>query len=146
MLHWAPCFDWLDTFHVLFSTLWWWWCIMIRPLLELRLLTTFLLFFLPDHGWPWPLWIFIINSHYLSNPSRITLDNTNSYQWWTLEHFWTILDRIYPYILYLLPCVLNLLTMFCARVCSGVMGCWTATRALSLRSFPGVTLAQVGFQ
>ncbi|TNM99022.1 histidine--tRNA ligase, cytoplasmic isoform X1 [Takifugu rubripes] len=36
-----------------------------------------------------------------------------------------------------------MLAMHCARVCSVLMGCRTTTRALSIRSFPGVTLAQI---
>lgn len=41
-------------------------------------------------------------------------------------------------------CGTNMLAMFCIRACSGLVGCRTATRALSLHSFPGITVAQVG--
>lgn len=37
-----------------------------------------------------------------------------------------------------------MLAMFCIRACSGLVGCRTATRALSLHSVPGITMAQVG--
>lgn len=37
-----------------------------------------------------------------------------------------------------------MLAMFCIRACSRLVGCRTATRALSLHSFPGITVAQVG--
>lgn len=59
------CCDWLAASRVLFSSLWWW-CIMPHPLLVIGLLTTFLLFFLPDLWWPWPVTRFIISTIYFT--------------------------------------------------------------------------------
>ncbi|XP_070819016.1 histidine--tRNA ligase isoform X1 [Chaetodon trifascialis] len=38
---------------------------------------------------------------------------------------------------------MNMLGMFCIRACSGLLGCRTATRARSLHSVPGITVAQI---
>lgn len=98
-------------------------------------------------AWPWMTlaWLNLHPlPHYMCIKPWISSWIIPTHQWCTIEHFWTILDPIYPHILSHLPCGLNMLAMHCARVRCVLMGCRTTTRALSLRSFPGVTLAQVG--
>lgn len=104
LLYSTHCFDWLGTSHVLSSTLWWWWCcIMLRSLLELRLLTTFLLFFLPDLGWPWPGWTFILSLTICALNPGYHLDNTDS----STMHLWTFLNNFGPnFPSYLIPSAL----------------------------------------
>lgn len=104
---------------------------------------------LPAWSWMTLTWL------YLHHQSPLSVESTSNnlgchlgqYQLISMMDPWTfltILDQIYPRILSLLPWILNVLAMFCSHVRTGLMGCWTTKRALSLLSFPGVTLAQVG--
>lgn len=86
----------------------------------------------------WPLWLAAV-----AGPGQYHWNVL--YPWCTPElslvQFWTFFSLIFFYP----PCCgTNMLAMFCIRACSGLVGCRTATRALSLHSFPGITVAQVG--
>lgn len=137
------------------------------PPLVLGLLTTFLLFFLPDPGWPRPASpVIIIIIIYLAcwwiNPSWTSLPNSLTGSTSTAPCDWLSftkpLDIVVPmmhswifacpipgpvFSFFFLCCALNMLGMFCVRVCSGLMGFRAAPRVRSLHSFPGITVAQV---
>lgn len=145
------CCDWLAASRVLFSSLWWW-CIMPHPLLVIGLLTTFLLFFLPDLWWPWPVTRFIYFTVWLTQPSWLaaalalynttglccTLDALWSFFGPTLLFFFLEIHTIF------LHCGITMLGMIWVRACSALVGFRAPTCVRSLHSFPGITVAQVG--
>lgn len=94
------CCDWLAASRVLFSSLWWW-CIMPHPLLVIGLLTTFLLFFLPDLWWPWPVTRFIISTIYftvwLTQPSWLAAAAGSVQHHWIMLHSWCTLIFFWSY-------------------------------------------------
>lgn len=150
------CCDWLAASRVLFSSLWWW-CIMPHPLLVIGLLTTFLLFFLPDLWWPWPVTRFIISTIYftvwLTQPSWLAAAAGSVQHHWIMLHSWCTLIFFWSYFTFFfffeihtifLHCGITMLGMIWVRACSALVGFRAPTCVRSLHSFPGITVAQVG--